>query len=112
MFLPRVTYDTVVAYLLGIDDACNREFLKGFQEWIVPIVNNGSSQAWTEKVLRIAFPKSIDPRSELLKESNITIAIECLFQCLEDFLTEKQKDHGIDLIIQRYQDWLSSWIRS
>ena len=34
--LPSATYDTVAAYLLGIDQACHKEFLEGFHEWLVP----------------------------------------------------------------------------
>lgn len=108
MFFADVSYDSVVSYLFGIDKGCNGQFLKGFHEWIVPIVDGGNNLWWPEIVLRISFPQSIDPRSELSKESSSKIAIDCLFQCLEDFLAEKEKDQGLLYINQRYKEWLRS----
>ena len=108
MYLPSPHFDVAAAYVMGIDAACNGGFLEGFREWLIPMVNSGNNLAWTELVLRIAFPQTNNPRDLIHQSSDSAIAIECLFHCLEEFLTTKQQDKGLRFIHERYQKWLRS----
>jgi hypothetical protein len=108
MFLPNVTFDNATAYLLGIDAALHGDFLKGFREWLIPTVGFGNNLPWSELILEIAFSQAEDCRGCLGKPSNEIVAINCLFDCLENFLATKQHDQGLDTILLRYQDWLRS----
>ena len=113
MYLPNASFDVSVAYLMGIDAGRHGEFLKGFHEWLVPIVKYGNNLAWSELVLRITFPEAEDPRSQLLQCSDQRHVLDSLFLCLENFLAEKEKDQGFRTIITRYEDWLrgQDWFR-
>jgi hypothetical protein len=106
MYLPSSSFDVVASYLMGIDTASGGEFLKGFREWLVLMVNYGNNFAWTELVLRVAFPHEEDPRSYLRLASNESSAIDCLFRCLDEFLQAKQENQGLNSIFLRYDEWL------
>ena len=108
MHLPSDSYDAVASFLLGIDAACHHEFLEGFHDWLVPIVNSGDNLHWTMLVLWIAFPKSNNPRATLRDQPSESLATECLFRCLEEFLRAKQEEHGLDSIRERYNRWLKN----
>jgi hypothetical protein len=49
MYMQTVTYDTVVAFVLGYDLAIHGGLLWTFHEWLVPQVNGGNNQAVRER---------------------------------------------------------------
>jgi len=107
MVLPVESFDCICSYLLGIDSACNGDFLKGFNEWLAPTVGYGDNLAWTALILHLTFPNSQMPRRLLNDSSHEKSAIACLFRHLEEFLEFKTL-HGISQIMFRHQMWLEN----
>lgn len=106
MYLARVEFDTVAAYVQGLDAATQYSLLLGFQEWLVPIRDGGANLGWTEIILDLAFPDAADARTQLEQATNHPKAIECLFRQLEAFWAERATPNGMRAIYLRYHAWL------
>ncbi len=106
MWLPVVSYDTVSAFLAGVDAASDGGFLRGFREWLVVKCDGGNNLHWTEHILYLAFPQEESPRKALGGEQAQRRAIEQLFQHLEEFYTARCDQDGMRHIYVRYQRWL------
>jgi hypothetical protein len=107
MFVARAGFDTLAAYVDGLNAATNDSLLLGFHEWLVPLVNGGNQYIWSHLVLHLAFPGVEDPRAQLGEQENQRKAIECLFSSLEGFWAERSRPiTGLRSIYLRYQAWL------
>jgi hypothetical protein len=106
MWLPTVTFDVTAAYVLGINCASYGGLLSGFREWLIVKCDWRNNLAWTELVLRIAFPDTDDPRALLKSEDHDRHARETLFELLDAFFAETRKRDGLRFIFLRYQSWL------
>lgn len=113
MWLPvQPSFNTVVAFLQGIDVATNGGLLLGFREWLIPRVSGHAEMSWNVLVLCSAFPNSPDPRTELGGIADQQEFISHLFDLLEAFNDEKQNSlTGLRGIYLRYEKWLKgqSW---
>ena len=89
MFLRKVTYDSVASCIQGFDLGTGFEFLKGFKEWLCSRATQGHNMSWPVLVLYIAFPESKTPWRNLEDPESEQKAIATLFQCLQDFCSER-----------------------
>ena len=108
MYATFPSFDMMTAFLMGIDQATDDEFLKGFHDWLVPKVGFAANLVWSALVLYLAFPGTENARSSLIAPLGEATAFDCLFDNLEEFLAEKQKEGGLQTIQHRYQEWLKS----
>lgn len=108
MLVPTVTYDTVCAFILGINSVTRGSFLTGFQEWVVLELGYGSGLFWTELILRLAFPESDRPRTELSENEGQAEALRVLFESLETFVAESSDSMKLRFLFLRYQRWLEA----
>jgi hypothetical protein len=113
MYLPVPNYDTVVAYLYGIDVAMQGGFLKGFDEWL--FVGLGADTKlmqpnlpWNENILRLAGKRSRMPGLSSVDGLEDRAMIDNLFELLERFLECKNKKSGLREIYVKYNEWLTS----
>jgi hypothetical protein len=106
MYLRKVDFDVVVAYIDGLDAASHNCLLLGFREWLIPRLDDGSNLIWSEIVLYLAFPGVADPRAQLQEEDDHTKAIESLFGHLDAYWSEKSRPNGMRAIYLRFQAWL------
>jgi hypothetical protein len=76
MLMPKVNYDTIVAYLYGLDYGWSplsktKGPLAGFREFLLPRIDNCRSYGWSQLIEAIAERDGKDPRPllvQLLKE--------------------------------------------
>jgi len=106
MYIVRVEFDTVAAYIQGLNAATNNSLLLGFPEWLVPKRDGGTNLMWSELVLELAFPGVPDARAKLEQPANHVKAIECLFSNLEEFWSERSAPNGMRAIYLRFHGWL------
>lgn len=106
MYLVRVEFDTIAAYIQGLDAATHYSLLVGFHEWLVPKCDWGPNLAWTELILALAFPGVDDSRRQLQQPDDHAKAIECLFANLDAFWAERSTPEGMRAIYLRFHAWL------
>jgi hypothetical protein len=98
MYLRSETFDCVVSFLSGYDEAQSGGFLIGFREWLVVRADGGNNLAWPSLVLVVLGVPEERGESEKL--------IEGLFNLLEEFIAVRQSHNGLRQIFARYEDWL------
>jgi hypothetical protein len=106
MYLCPIEFDVAAAFIQGFDLASGGGVLVGFREWLVVKLGYGNNLAWSELVLRLAFPNAESPRQCLLQGGEQKRAVELLFRLLEEFWQEREAPHGLRRIYLRYQEWL------
>lgn len=108
MYVRTGTYDEVAAFVLGCDAANDFCLLHGFREWLVLKVDGYDNFVWTELVLRLAFPGSVDPSAAVATSpANNRVAINALFDMLSDFFVARGVRHErLKDIFCQYQAWL------
>jgi hypothetical protein len=106
MYFSPVNYDTAAAFLQGFDVANSGAALTGFREWLVLRVGCGNNLAWSELVLRLAFPDAESPRKCLSQSGNQKQATELLFGLLDEFWHQRETHQGLRRIYLCYQEWL------
>ena len=113
MFVPAVEFDVLAAFILGFDAASNGGAVVGLREWLVVQVGGCDNLAWTELVLRLAFPDAESPRQKLLDQANQQQAVERLVALLNAFWEKRGSHTGLEQIYFEYHQWLKtqSWYK-
>lgn len=108
MFVPKLDFDTAVAFIQGFDAACNRGVLVGFREWLILKLEYGNNLAWPELFLRFAFPESEAARTQELPKADQRRLVGLLFEALEAFWNEKEATGGLQRLFVRHAEWLKT----
>ena len=99
MYLPAVTYETAVSFLLGYDAAVNGGLLFAFREWLVTRLKEGGNLSWPVLVREV-----IERRA--LASADQRAAVDGLFSTVETFLHERNQVGGARRIFAAYERWL------
>lgn len=101
MYLDPATFDTVVAFTLGYDDALSGGFLVGFREWLIVKAGDGNNLAWTGLVRSMCRCNEVSDAE----------ARESLFGLLAEFRAARADREGLKRIYLNYEEWLcrQSW---
>jgi hypothetical protein len=111
MYVSPMNYQTVTAFLCGVDEATDKGLLTGYQEWLVPRVGRFGNHYWPALTLMLAFPHGGTPmgvESLLDIEANNQHAISVLFSCLRLYRKERNAPNGLRKIFLRHEEWLKS----
>ncbi|MGP3991825.1 hypothetical protein [Streptomyces sp. 3N207] len=83
MYVGRINYDAVTAYLNGYDYACGGALLNGLRQWLTDTNQVGQNLMWSAQVAQVVFPagRLTEPRSE----DEHRHAVAGLFTLLEEF---------------------------
>ena len=96
------SYDSLETYIQGIDDGASGALLTGFYEFLLLKLGEQDNLAWPGLVLRLAFG---DYRSRPLSEGDEAIAIDHLFDLLDEFLAEIRGPHALRRLFHEYVLW-------
>ncbi|XXX76289.1 hypothetical protein WMF30_52425 [Sorangium sp. So ce134] len=107
MYLSNVSYDTIVAFVEGYDLALCRGFLVGFREWLVVKLEDGNNLSWSVLVLNLMGRVGERSSTEVKSAEGPGVAIEFLFDTLEQFLDEREAPSGLRRIYRSYENWLT-----
>jgi hypothetical protein len=105
MWVPAASYDTVIAFVAGYDEALSGGLLVGFREWLIVEIQDGNNLSWSgliREVIRRSGKMSMDS----LQPEDHAAAIELLFLTIEEFLTERDRRDGLHRIYLAYDEWL------
>ncbi|MFD5572920.1 hypothetical protein [Streptomyces cadmiisoli] len=93
MYVGRVTYDAVTAYLHGYDHACDGALLNGLREWLAQTHRAGQNLVWHAQVVQVVFPEGrpVEPWSE----DEHRQAVTGLFALLEEFFEHLASRRGV-----------------
>lgn len=83
MYVGRVQYSTVTAYLDGYDHAAGGRLLAGFQPWLAEKLQTGGNLVWPSLALRVLLPDGRAPQP-WPDEEQLRV-VEGLFRLLDDF---------------------------
>ena len=97
-----MSYDTMVAYVQGMDDGASGSLLIGFREFLLLKLGQQDSLVWSGLVLRLAFGGE---RPRPLSEADDAAAIGSLFDLLDEFLAEIRGDHNLGRLFHEYVLW-------
>lgn len=107
MYLPFVTYEGVVSFVLGYDAAVNGGLLWAFREWLVTKLSGGNNLSWPALVLRDIGREDASVSGKALQTAeDHRAAIESLFDTIETFLDERDQPAGARRIYAAYEQWL------
>ena len=100
MYLPAVTFESVVSFVLGFDVACHGGLLVGLREWLIVQLDHGNNLAWIALLPRYAAKlRGDDPVAT-------SASVDEVFQILNAFFDERMKRDGLENIYVRYRCWL------
>lgn len=105
LVLHEATYDAASAFVLGFDLARQNGLLVGFREWLVLRLGYGMNLAWPALVLRCCFDRSIGADPLRTKDEH-RLAIESMFNLIDQFLTERERQDGLRRILVAYDSFL------
>lgn len=105
MFVNPVNYSTAAAFLKGIDHATEGGFLAGFKEWLAMKVGGFDNHLWTGLIPYVVFPDDDDPWHKAQQTENQERMLACLFDCLEQYLEDRNQFGGLQLILVRHHNW-------
>ncbi|MFF4275214.1 hypothetical protein [Streptomyces sp. NPDC001536] len=88
MYVGRVTYDGVTAYLAGYDHAGGGVLLNGFREWLATAYGVGDNLVWMAQVVLIVFPEG-RPESPWSQDQHMR-AVDGLVALLDEFFQHLQ----------------------
>ncbi|MFF4017261.1 hypothetical protein [Streptomyces sp. NPDC001843] len=83
MFVGRVTYEGVTAYLDGYDHACGGVLLKGLEQWLADTYQAGENLIWSAQVVQVVFPEGRPAHP--WSEDEHRQAVDRLFALLEGY---------------------------
>jgi hypothetical protein len=106
MYVAKVDFDSVAAFIAGFNLATNGGLLVGFREWLIVKLGYGNNLVWDALVLKLTFPEAESASNQLLQAEQQKRAVESLFQLLEAFLQEKNSPDGLRRIFISYEEWL------
>ncbi|MFD5779095.1 hypothetical protein [Streptomyces sp. NPDC126933] len=84
LYVGRITYDAVTAYLNGYDHAVGGAVLNGFRQWLADTYRVGQNLVWSAQVVQVVFPEGGRP-AEPWSEDEHQHAVAGLFTLLEEF---------------------------
>ncbi|MET9557331.1 hypothetical protein [Streptomyces sp. NPDC006645] len=87
MYVGRVTFDGVAAYLGGYDHACGGVLLDGLREWLADTKRAGRNLVWSAQVVEIVFPQGRPAQPWSLDEHRK--AVDGLFALLDEFFERR-----------------------
>lgn len=87
--MPRESYGSFVAYVLGYDDALEGALLLGFREWATMRWNQQANLEWSAVILGLLTG---DPRNELNSEQDNRSAVAGAFRLISSFVEERGDD--------------------
>jgi hypothetical protein len=105
MHIPRLDYNSAVSFLLGFDSAREGEILAGFREWLIVKLGYGNNLAWSELVLRLAYPEPGARPCELPATDQERL-VGLLFATIEEFWKLREEAGGHQELIRRHAAWL------
>lgn len=91
MYVGRVTYDGVTAFLNGYDHACGGVLLNGLRQWLTDTHQVGGNLVWSAQVLQIVFSEGRP--AEPWSEAEHRQAVDGLFALLEGFFEHLANRH-------------------
>ncbi|MFE4176866.1 hypothetical protein ACFRR7_33300 [Streptomyces sp. NPDC056909] len=94
MYVGRITYDGVTAYLNGYDHACGGALLNGLREWLAETKQVGQNLVWSAQVVQALFPEGRPP--EPWSEDEHRQAVAGLFALLEEFFEHLVSRHDTE----------------
>jgi hypothetical protein len=83
MYVGRISYDGVTAFLNGYDCAAGGALLNGFQQWLADKFRTGRNLVWPALVVHVLFPEGRP--TEPWSEDNHQHAVAELLTLLEEF---------------------------
>ncbi|MET9290989.1 hypothetical protein [Streptomyces sp. NPDC003077] len=92
MYVGRITYEGVTAYLDGYDHACGGALLSGFREWLADTEKVVRNLTWSAQVLRVVFSEGRP--AEPWSEDEHGQAVAGLFALLEGFFGHLASRHA------------------
>lgn len=101
MFVDPDTYEGFCAYIQGYDAATTYSLLRGFREWLVLRLGDGSNLAWTALVEDVIGARRRQAASDVEERA----AIDQLFELIRDFIVERGDDVEAAGIFSRYAEW-------
>lgn len=104
MHLIAPSYDSTVAYIEGMDDGASGALLTGFREFLLLKLGHQDSRAWSGLALRLALDDD-RPRPTSVHEE--AVALDRLFDLLDEFLAEIRGDDAIQRLFHEYVLWSS-----
>ena len=109
MYLQQETYAVVAAFVLGFDQAYEGGVLVGFREWLATCLMVGSNLSWPALVLQASFPNTESPEDAVhANAKSERLAIETLFDLLDEFEKVRSKPNGLQDVFLAYQRWMLS----
>ncbi|MFE5740793.1 hypothetical protein [Streptomyces celluloflavus] len=96
MFVGKISFHLLTAFLTGYDQHATRHGgpgLTGWHAWLVTRRGCECNHAWPGQILHIALPDGWDDMSNLPPEDE-RHAIKVLFQLLDDFTAEREAIQG------------------
>jgi hypothetical protein len=92
MYVGRITYEGVTAYLTGYDHACDGLLLTGLRQWLADTHHVGENLVWPAQVVQVVFPEG-RPAEPWSKDEHRR-AVDGLFALLERFFEHLALGHG------------------
>lgn len=101
-----------VAFLSGVDAGNDWQLLTGFREWLIVRLGFGDNLVWSGLVLHLAFPGQQSGLRDLMADpENNRIAVDRLFELLDEFLARRAEHGEVVRIFDEYLTWrkTQSW---
>ncbi|MFE4491568.1 hypothetical protein ACFRKD_03800 [Streptomyces niveus] len=92
MYVGRVTYEGVTAFLDGYDHAAGGVLLRGLTEWLADTKQAGQNLVWSAQVVGVVFPDGRPAEPWSPEEDRQAVA--GLFALLEEFFAHLQGQPG------------------
>ncbi|MEU6091701.1 hypothetical protein ABZ865_34035 [Streptomyces sp. NPDC047085] len=92
MYVGRVTYDGVTAYLNGYDHAGGGVLLNGLRQWLADTYQVGANLVWSAQVVQVVFPEGRP--AEPWSQDQHRQAVDGLFALLDGFFEHLASRHG------------------
>lgn len=95
-------FDTLVAFLVGLDLGTHGRLLDGFREYLILRLGEASSLWWPALAVTVTVPRA-GPRPRTPEHDRQ--AVDGLFELLDEFLAEFPEDRGRGRLIHEYFLW-------
>ena len=117
MYLARLHLDELLTFVNGYNAALDGAFLRGFREWAVLRFGSGNNFVWEGLAMQLVAERVSGDRwwqldtSELPEPKRSQVQHEHLMAFLDifrEFRAEADEVGGVDRILERYREWLTS----